>query len=136
MSYQSNRDVQNHSPLLRKIATFTTCLVAAGVASGCASTKVTSRKRLAYEKLPRPNQILLLWRMSRRVVGSCIEFGAELKNSGSYFLLRSSSPGFFLSVNAENRADFLGMFPLGRATAAGLCFSLLFVRVLKGTATF
>jgi hypothetical protein len=73
--------------------------------------------------------------MSRRVVGSCIEFGAKLKDFGSLFFYLKA-PGFFLSVNAENRADFLGMFPLGRATAAGLCFSLLFVRVLKGTATF
>lgn len=30
-----------------------------GLLNGCASTKITSRERLAYDRLPRPNQILV-----------------------------------------------------------------------------
>jgi len=58
-------------------------------------------------------------------------------SSGTTKKRRKSFPGLFPFCEALGKtgADFLGMFPLGRTTAPELRFSLLFVRVLKGTAT-
>jgi len=43
--------------LWNKIGTLAFCLFTLAVLSGCASTKVTSRDRLVYERLPRPGHI-------------------------------------------------------------------------------
>jgi hypothetical protein len=48
-------------PLARfgRVGRLAWCMCAAAVLAGCASTKVTERNRAVYEKLPRPNQILV-----------------------------------------------------------------------------
>ncbi len=47
------------SVLCRRIPAILPSLLAIFVAAGCAKTKVSNQQRLVYEKLPRPNQILV-----------------------------------------------------------------------------
>jgi hypothetical protein len=63
MNHPSNTIAEN--PLLRRTpinkygSLFAGGIVAALLLAGCASTKVTNRERLVYERLARPNQILV-----------------------------------------------------------------------------
>jgi hypothetical protein len=47
------------SALRKKVWTLASCLFGMVVLAGCASTKVTNHERLVYDKLPRPDHILI-----------------------------------------------------------------------------
>ncbi len=88
-----------------RLAILVPCLLAVVLAAGCASTKVTNRERLVYDKLPRPNQILVY-----DFASSAADVPAD-----SAFAGQSSAPA--TSATAEQLA--LGR-ELGTAIAAQL----------------
>ena len=66
---------------------------------------------------------VLLWRLSRRTLCVCIEFGAKLKDVGSWFLFlfKSVFSGLFPFRECSETALILGYVSSGASDSSGLC---------------
>ena len=70
-----------------------------------------------------PPCFVLLWRLSRRTLCVCIEFGAKLKDVGSWFLFlfKSVFSGLFPFRECSETALILGYVSSGASDSSGLC---------------